>query len=318
MRVGITVTDFSWDAPVADMGPRVARIARQADDAGFDSIWTMDHFFQIRISGRPPESPMPEAYTTLAFMAAQTRRIRLGVVVTSVAYRHPGVLVKTATTVDVLSGGRTVFGVGAGAPFDQLPDGVSRRDVETHGLGIPMPPLAERFERLEEVLQIANRMWSEDESPYEGRHYRLERPLNSPNTLQHPHPPILVGGSGERKTLRLVAQYADMCNLFDMPGTRFKDNLAHKLDVLRRHCADVGRDYDDIEKSTATFVNLDDGRAGLDALLEHLHELAALGIDHAILGPGKPWTDASLGLLASAVDEIHAIPVAGRSVPVNA
>ncbi|HEX6447046.1 MAG TPA: LLM class F420-dependent oxidoreductase [Streptosporangiales bacterium] len=313
MRVGITVTDFSWPAPAAEMGATIARIAERADEAGFDSIWTMDHFFQIRISGRPPESPMPEAYTTLAFMAAHTRRIRLGVAVASVAYRNPGVLVKTATTVDVLSGGRTIFGIGAGAPFDRLPDGVSPRDVETYGLGIPMPPLAERFERLEEALQIAHRMWSGDESPYTGRHYRLERPLNSPNTLQRPHPPIMIGGSGERKTLRLVAQYADMCNLFDLQGTGFRDDLRHKLDVLRRHCDDVGRDYAEIEKTTAT-LRLDDSRDGLDALLDHLRELAAIGIDHVVIGPREPWTEASLGLLASAVDEIHAIPVAGRPV----
>lgn len=316
MKVGISVTDFSWPAPAAALGPTIARIARTADDAGLDSIWTMDHFFQISISGRPPESPMLEAYATLAFIAAQTRRIRLGVAVTSVAYRHPGVLIKTVTTVDVLSGGRMIFGIGAGMPFDTLPDGVEQRDVETFGLGIPMPRMAERFERLEETLQIAHRMWSEGESPYDGQHYHLQRPLNSPNTLQRPHPPIMIGGSGERKTLRLVAKYADLCNLFDVPGTQFKDNLAHKLEVLRGHCEDVGRDYSAIEKTTATFVELDGSRGAVDTVVDHLKELADVGIDHVILGPRGPWSDAGLDSLAQAVDDIHAIPVAGRAAAV--
>ena len=153
--------------------------------------------------------------------------------VTCVAYRHPGVLIKAVTSIDVLSGGRIIFGVGAGAPFNELPAGRDPRDFETYGLGIPFPPLAERFERLEELVLIALQMWRADEAPYEGAHYRLLRPLNSPNTLQHPHPPILIAGSGERKTLRLVARYGDMCNLFDLPGTAFADNLRHKLEVLR-------------------------------------------------------------------------------------
>lgn len=189
MKLGISVTDFSWPVPPARIGPIVSSIARRADEAGFDSLWTMDHFFQIRLSGLPPESPMLEAYATLAFMAAQTRTIRLGTLVSSVAYRHPGVLLKTITSLDVLSGGRVILGVGAGFPWNTLPPGISPRDVETFGLGIPFPSLAERFERLEEVLEIAHQMWSGDDSPYEGRHYDLLRPLNSPNTLQRPHPP---------------------------------------------------------------------------------------------------------------------------------
>jgi F420-dependent oxidoreductase-like protein len=309
VKLGLSVTNFSWPIPAAQIGPTVSRIARTADEAGMDSIWTMDHFFQIRLSGEPPEAPMPEAYTALAFMAGQTRRIRLGVAVTSVAYRHPGVLVKIVTSLDVLSGGRMVFGVGAGAPFDQLPEGLAPEDSEAIGLGIPFPSLAERFERLEELLQIAHQMWGGDQQPYDGRHYQLARPLNSPNSLQRPHPPILIGGSGERKTLRLVAQYGDMCNLFDLPGTGFRDDLTHKLEVLRAHCRQVGRDYDEIEKTTATLFDLgDDRQAGLKNLLEHLRELADLGIDHAILGPRHPLDDATLEALASAVPDIHQIP----------
>jgi alkanesulfonate monooxygenase SsuD/methylene tetrahydromethanopterin reductase-like flavin-dependent oxidoreductase (luciferase family) len=225
--------------------------------------------------------------------------------VTSVAYRHPGVLIKAVTSIDVLSGGRVIFGIGAGAPFNDLPPGRSPRDFEVFGLGIPFPPLAERFERLEEVLQIALQMWRGEESAYEGTHYRLLRPLNSPNTIQHPHPPILIAGSGERKTLRLVARYGDMCNLFDLPGTGFADDLRHKLDVLRSHCEDADRDYDTIEKTVSTFVDPDQGRA---SLLDHLAELAQLGIDHAIVSPRRPWDEATLDWVAAVLPGVHAIP----------
>ena len=289
---------FPLGTPTADMGPLLSRLARRADEAGFDSLWTMDHFFQIPITGQPPEAPLIEAYAVLAFLAAETERIRLGTMVTCVAYRHPGVLIKALTSIDVLSGGRVIFGVGAGAPFNELPPGRSPRDFEAYGLGIPFPPLAERFERLEEVVQIALQMWRGDEAPYEGTHYQLLRPLNSPNALQRPHPPILIAGSGERKTLRLVARYGDMCNLFDLPGTGFADNLKHKLDVLRAHCDDVGRDYGAIEKTVSTFIDPDSDQA---QVLDHLATLAALGIDHAIVSPRRPWDEATLDLVASMV-----------------
>jgi F420-dependent oxidoreductase-like protein len=309
MKLGISVTNFSWPIPVAEIGPRVSQIARSADEAGFDSLWTMDHFFQIRITGEPPEAPMLEAYATLAFIAGQTRRIRLGTCVTSVAYRYPAVLIKAVTSLDVLSGGRMVLGVGAGAPWNGPPPGVDPLDTEIGGLGIPFPSLSERFERLEELLEIAHQMWRGDEQPYHGAHYRLDRPMNSPNSLQRPHPPILVGGSGEQKTLRLVARYGDMCNLFDLPGTGFRDNLAHKLDVLRRHCRDAGRNYDEIEKTTATIVDLgEDREAGLKGLLDHLGELAATGIDQAIVSPRGPWDDDTLDAVASVVDQVNDMP----------
>src|SRR5215470_10392096 len=174
MKFGISISTFPW--PAEEIGPRITRIATAADEAGVDSLWVMDHFFQIRLTGLPPESPMPEAYATL----------------------------------DVLTGGRMIFGVGAGAPWNIQPAGPGTT-FEAEGLGIPFPTLAERFERLEELLQIAHQMWRGDESPYQGRHYQLVRPLNSPNSVQRPHPPVLIGGSGERKTLRMVAQYADAC-----------------------------------------------------------------------------------------------------------
>jgi F420-dependent oxidoreductase-like protein len=308
MKIGIGVTRFSWPCPPEEIGPIVTRIATTAEDAGIDSIWTMDHFFQIPMSGLPPESPMPEAYATLAFLAGHTRRIRLGTLVTGVPNRHPGVLIKTVTSLDVLTGGRMVLGVGAGAPFTVTP-----RDGEAGGLGIPYPAtLTERYECLEELLQIAHQMWRGDEKPFHGKHYRLERPLNSPNSLQQPHPPILIGGSGERRTLRLVAQYADACNLFDIPG-RFAEILPHKLRVLQDHCRDVGRDYHEIEKTTATEFDLGaDRRADLRHLVEHLRELAAIGIDHALLSPRSPWDEESLEAVASIVPEIHAIPTGVR------
>jgi F420-dependent oxidoreductase-like protein len=309
MKIGIAVTDFSWTVPPEQIGPMVADVARRADEAGFDSLWTMDHFFQIRITGLPPESPMLEAYATLATMAAHTRTIRLGTLVTSVAYRHPGVLLKAVTTLDVLSGGRMIFGVGAGAPWSRLPAGVAARDVETYGLGIPFPSLAERFERLEELLQIAHQMWRGDEQPYDGTHYRMLRPLNSPNALQRPHPPILIGGSGEQKTLRLVARYADMCNLFDLPGTGFADDLRRKLAVLHDHCRSVGRDYAAIEKTTATMVDLATIRGdGVKRLIDHLHLLAELGIDQAIINVSRPWDAAALDVISEVLADVHAMP----------
>jgi F420-dependent oxidoreductase-like protein len=310
MQIGISITNFSWPAPPGEMGPTIARLARAADDAGIDSIWTMDHFFQIQVLGLPPEDPMIEAFTTLTFIASHTRRARLGTLVASVPYRHPGVLVKTATTVDVLSGGRLTFGVGAGAPSTAM-----ALAHEAGGLGIPFPPLAERFERLEELLVIARQMWSGDETPFEGRHYRLDRPLNSPNSLQRPHPPILIGGGGERRTLRLVAQYADACNLFDIAGSGYQGDLRHKLEVLRAHCDDVGRDPAEIEVTTCTYVEQrDDPRAWARALLGRLEELAAIGVDHAIVAAERPWDDETLDAVAGIVAEAHELRPAVAAV----
>jgi F420-dependent oxidoreductase-like protein len=305
MKLGIAVSDFSWDFAAADpaaIGVMVADVARAAEAADFDSLWVMDHFFQIRVTGLPPESPMPEAYTTLAFAAGRTTRIRLGTLVTSVSYRHPGVLIKTATTLDVLSGGRTTFGIGAGAPFDPQPMGAAT-SWEAEGLGIPFPPLSERFERLAEVLRLAHQMWRGDETPFHGRHYRLERPLNSPRSAQRPHPPILIGGSGERKTLPLVARYADACNLFDLPGAGYADNVAHKLAVLDEHCRAIDRDPAEIEKTVSSVVDIDD----LAGFVDHAESLAGLGVDHLIITPHGPWDLAKIDAVASVVSRIHAL-----------
>ncbi|MBV9448349.1 MAG: LLM class F420-dependent oxidoreductase [Streptosporangiaceae bacterium] len=305
MKLGIGIVEFPW--PTAEIGPRAASIARVADEAGADSLWVMDHFFQIRVTGLPPESPMLEAYGLLGFLGGQTRRIRLGTLVTSVSYRHPGVLIKTVTSLDVLTGGRMYFGVGAGAPFNAEPQGPGTA-FEAEGLGIPFGSLAERFERLEETLQIAHQMWRGDDSPYEGEHYRLVRPLNSPDSLQRPHPPILIGGGGERKTLRLVARYADACNLFDFPGTEYETSIEHKLAVLREHCESVGRDYAEIEKTVASNPDFgDDRKAGASALLAHLHELAELGIDHVLISPRGGWDEATLDAVTAILPDVHAI-----------
>jgi len=308
MKLGIVLGNFSWPVPVGDLGATIIRLARQADEAGVDSLWVMDHFFQIRLTGLPPESPMPEAYATLGVLAGQTRRIKLGTLVTSVAYRHPGVLVKTVTTLDMLSSGRMYLGVGAGAPWNIPPQGPGTA-WEAEGLGIPFPSLAERFEMLEELLQIANQMWRGDETPYAGKHYQLARPLNSPNSVQRPRPPILVAGGGERKTLRFVAQYADACHLVDAPGSQHGHDLRHKLDVLREHCAAAGRDYDEIEKTVGTGADLgDDPAKGADALLARLRELAALGIDHVIVSP-RGWAEDRIAALAEILPEVHAMGV---------
>ena len=305
MKLGIGITTFPW--PAEEIGPTVTRIATAADEAGVDSLWVMDHFFQIRLSGLPPESPMPEAYATLAFLGGLTEKIKLGTLVTSVAYRHPGVLVKAVTSLDVLTGGRVIFGVGAGAPWNVAPAGPGTT-FEAEGLGIPFPSLAERFERLEELLQIAHQMWRGDESPYQGRHYQLARPLNSPNSLQRPHPPILIGGGGERKTLRLVARYGDACNLFDLPDPRFRSDLERKLRVLRDHCAQEGRDFAAIEKTVTSSFDLgEDRQAGAAALVAHLRELAAAGLGHVLVSPRGSWDQEILEEIMSIVPEVHAI-----------
>jgi F420-dependent oxidoreductase-like protein len=261
LKIGLQIPTFTWSGGPDRLGADLAAIARTADAAGFDSIGVMDHLFQIRSFG-PPQREMPEAYTTLAFIAGHTSRVQLMAMVTAVTLRHPGVLAKMVTTLDVLSGGRAWLGIGA-----------AWNEQEHLGLGIPFPPLGERFERLEETIQICLRMWAGDERPFEGRHHRLERPLNSPQSLRRPHPPILIGGGGERKTLRLVARYADACNLF--PGPQ----VAHKLDVLKRHCEAEGRDYGAIEKTCLFTLDPGEGGAGAGKLIGRLRWLASMGVE---------------------------------------
>jgi F420-dependent oxidoreductase-like protein len=283
VRIGLQIPDFTTPDGPSRLGADLATLARTADEAGFEFVAVMDHFFQIRSIG-PPEREVLEGYTTLGYLAACTSRAKLVTLVTGAVYRHPGILAKIVTTLDVLSGGRAWLGIGA-----------AWNEEESRGLGIPFPPVAERFERLEETLQICLRMWCGDESPFEGKHYRLERPLNSPQALSSPHPPIMIGGDGERKTLRLVARYAQACNLFPGP------DLAHKLDVLRAHCDAEGRDYDEITK-TCYFV-FDAGKNGEKAgeVVDQLGKLAEMGFGAVIGRITNVWDVTPLEVIGSEV-----------------
>jgi alkanesulfonate monooxygenase len=280
LDLGYHVSDFSWRGGAAELAPRLATLVQTAERVGVARITVMDHVWQIHVIG-PPEHEMLEAYTTLGFIAAHTQRVRLHTLVTGVVYREPGLLAKMVTTLDVLSGGRAGLGIGA-----------AWNEEESLGLGLPFPALAERFERLEETLQICLQMWSGEEHSYEGAHYNLARTLNSPQPLSRPHPPIMVGGAGERKTLRLVAKYADACNIFPTP------DVAHKLDVLRAHCEREGRDYDEIEKTTTFGVSADSNPAELLAQLRGLHDL---GFTVAYLSIRGPEPLAVLEMLGSEV-----------------
>ena len=306
MRLSISLANHSWPDAAdgsSPIGPQVSRLVRLADQTGIDTLWAMDHMFQIPLNG-PATDPLLEAYALLGFVAGHTERIRIGALVTAVSYRHPGLLIKSLTALDVLSQGRAWLGIGA-----------SWHDEEARAFGLPFPSLGERYERLEETLQIALRMWAGDATPFEGVHHRLENPFNNPNSVQRPHPPILVGGAGERKTLRLVAQYADACNLFDIPeGVEIAghrggpEGLRHKLDVLRGHCEDVGRPYDDIEKTIVSSfaigpIGTGDVK-GPAEIVDHFGGLAEVGLEHVIFEPSHPWDDESLGVIAAIVPEV--------------
>ncbi|MEV4846478.1 LLM class F420-dependent oxidoreductase [Micromonospora matsumotoense] len=268
MRLGLHYWNYSTPTDPATIAPTLIETATIAEEAGVASFTVMDHYFQMEAMA-PAEEPMLEAYTTLGFVAARTSRMTLGVLVTGVMYRYPGLLAKIVTTLDVLSGGRARLGIGA-----------SWYEREQHGLGVPVVPVAERFERLEETLRICRQMWSDDNGPFEGRHYRLAETLNSPQPLRRPHPPIMIGGSGEKKTLLLVARYADACNLFGSSPAE----VAHKLDVLRGHCAAEGRDYDAIDK---TVLVMRPPLADVDGFLAEVAGYAALGVTEVQVTPDR-------------------------------
>jgi len=280
MKVGLQIPDFSTPRGPEALGRELATVARTADEAGFEWIAVMDHFFQIQAVG-PTEKEMLEGYTTLGYLAACTSRATLVTLVTGAVYRDPGTLAKIVTTLDVLSNGRAWLGIGA-----------AWNEEESRGLGIPFPPVAERFGRLEETLQICLQMWRGDEKPYQGRYYHLERPLNSPQSLSRPHPPIMIGGGGEKKTLRLVAQYADACNLF-----AGRDE-ARKLQVLRQHCEAVGRDYETIYKTAYYWF---DPSRGTQRIVDELGALAELGFDAAIGAVANVWEVTPLEVIGSEV-----------------
>jgi F420-dependent oxidoreductase-like protein len=297
VKIGLQLNRFDYAGGTPAIGPTLARVARSADEAGFDSIWVMDHFFQIRGIG-PAEDPMLEGWTTLGFLAANTRHARLGLMVGGVHYRLPGLWVKAATTLDVLSGGRAWLGIGA-----------AWNQEESSGLGFPMPPLGTRFEMLEETLRIAHAMWTGargTEEHFEGAHYGATRLLNAPQSMSRPRVPIMLGGGGEQKTLRLVAQYADGTNVFGGP-----DILRRKYAILGEHCETVGRPFEEIERSTLQSTRLAaDGAAGTEipeAAAARFAGLAEAGAQHVVVGIQnieQPGVDALAAQLAELVHGI--------------
>lgn len=286
MKIGLHIGKFDWPGSPNNIGEMLTEIAQIADEAGFYSLWVMDHLFQLgeqygTIHG-PVETAMLEGYSTIAYLAGVTKRIKLGLLVTCNFFRQPGLLVKTVSTIDVLSGGRTYLGLGAGW-FER----------ESLGMGFYFPPLKERFSRLEETLQIVKQMWASDTQPFTGKHYQLGEPLNYPQPLSQPHPPILIGGGGEKKTLRLVAKYADACNFVIMSQleeagilqeTREAslDRLSRKLAVLEKHCMDVGRPLDEIEKTVVTYIKLAPDATTTEDVILLCRQLSDLGFDHVI------------------------------------
>ena len=284
MKLGLQIPSFTWPGGAESIGSTLARIAQAAEEAGFSSLWVMDHFFQIEMVGKP-EEPMLEGYSALNFLAAITKKVRLGTLVTGVIYRYPAILVKTVTTLDVLSGGRAYFGAGW-------------YEREAIALGVPFPPLKERFERLEETVQIALQMWSGKVAPYTGKHYRLAETLNSPQPISKPHPPIMIGGAGEKRTLRLVAKYADACNLYAFESL---DVVRAKLDVLRRHCEAIGRPFEEIERTAIGAIDLRRGAMSARAAIEYCRNVSDAGIQHLIVSMPGDHEIAPIELMGSEV-----------------
>lgn len=287
MKIGVQINQFKYPGGTAKIGYSVKTIAQAAEAADFDSLWVMDHFFQIPNLGQA-EEPMLEAYTTLGYLAGVTEKVKLGAMVTGVIYREPAVLIKAITTLDVLSAGRAYFGIGAGW-----------FDYEANSLGLNDPLNASRFTRLEETLQIAKQMWAGNDKPYNGKIYQLERPLSSPKPVTKPHPPILIGGGGEQKTLRFVAEYGDACNLF-----ADREVLKHKLEVLKKHCKDVGRPYEEIEKTCMEGSFVTEASINPNQLLSSAEELAGLGVDHIILRVSNDAKPESYEKLAPVIKKI--------------
>jgi F420-dependent oxidoreductase-like protein len=283
VKIGLQIPDFTWPGGPPKLGEQLAAIAQTADAAGFEFIGVMDHLWQIRSVGSA-EREMLEAYTTLGYLAAHTKRAKLLTIVTGAVYRYPGMLGKIVTALDVLSGGRAWLGIGA-----------AWNEAEAGGLGIPFPPLGERFERLEETIQICLQMWAGDESPFKGKHYQLERPLNSPQSLTRPHPPIMIGGMGELKTLRLVARYAQACNLFPTP------ELPRKLEVLRAHCEAEGRDYDEILKTAMFSFDVGANGENVGKTIGRLRQLSKLGVQVAIGSVKDVWALRQLEIMGEKV-----------------
>jgi F420-dependent oxidoreductase-like protein len=292
MKIGLQIPSFTWPDAPGSIGPTLARIVETADEAGFDSLWVMDHFYQIRGVGKP-EEPMLEGWTALGYMAAHSKKAMLGLMVGGVHYRQAALWAKAATTLDVLSGGRAYLGIGA-----------AWNEEESQGLGFPMPPLGIRFEMLEETLQICHAMWQGErgtEKPFEGRHYQATRLLNSPQSISRPHPKILIGGGGEQKTLRLVARYADACNIFGGP-----EQVRHKFEVLRQRCAEEGRPFEEIERTNLWSVDL--SRESAAEVVDRFGSVAEAGVQHVIFNMKDVWNPRNLEILArDVVPQVHAM-----------
>jgi F420-dependent oxidoreductase-like protein len=268
MHIGLQIPSFKAPGGTADIRPKLKEIITTAEEAGFYSLWVMDHYYQIKgLFGEAYTDPMLEAYTTLGYFAGLTEKARLGVLVTGVIYRHPAVLMKMVNTLDILSGGRAYFGIGAAWYED-----------EAKGYGIPYPSTFERFEQLEDSLKLAKALWSSDETSFAGRHFSAPAITNNPRPLSSPHPRIMIGGTGPNKTLRMVAQYADACNIGDWVGTK---NMQKALDTLKGHCDALGRDYDTIEKTSLCTVHLS-GDDTVDNIIRRITELSTMGFSHAI------------------------------------
>jgi F420-dependent oxidoreductase-like protein len=290
VKIGLQISSFTWPGGDAAIGPTLANIAETADGAGFDSLWVMDHFYQIRGVGRP-EEPMLEGWSALAYMAARSKRATVGLMVGGVHYRQAALWAKAATTLDVLSSGRAYLGIGA-----------AWNEEESRGLGFPMPPLGVRFEMLEETLKYCHSMWQGEhgsQAAFDGKHYQAARLLNSPQAISKPHPRIIIGGGGEQKTLRLVARYADASNIFGGP-----DQIRHKFEVLRERCDEVGRPFEEIERTNLQSIDLN--RESPAQVIERFRTLAAVGVQHVIFGLANVWDVRNLEILGrEVVPAIH-------------
>lgn len=288
MKLGVHIVNFDMRGGAEAIGPTLARVGEAVEEAGIANLSVMDHYFQMEMAGGP-QNPMLEGYTTLGFMAAATSTVELQLLVTGVTYRHPGLLAKIVTTLDVLSGGRAVLGIGA-AWYER----------EHLGLGVPFPALSERFERLEETLQIVLQMWSDDEGPFVGQHYSLHETINVPRPIARPHPPIMIGGTGEKKTLRLVAQYADACNLFAGPEAG-PAVIRAKLDVLEEHCRELGTDCAQIRKTILWTGGLNPDGDGANEFVELMRAYADVGIEAVHV---MPFTDDPLSFVRGLGDRV--------------
>jgi F420-dependent oxidoreductase-like protein len=286
MKLSASVTNFSWADPAAD---RLTSVAQAADDAGLDTLWVADHLMQADPTSADDE-PMLEAYTTLGYIAARTTRIRLGTMVSAATFRSPALLIKAVTSLDVLSGGRAWLGLGAGYQHD-----------EAAAMGLELPPVAQRFAALTDILELARKMWAGDDAPFDGHTVRAERPIASPLPATRPHPPILIGGTGKQRTLKLVAEYADACNVFDIPdgGTAVRG----QLEVLAEHCAAVGRDYNTIDRTISTGIVAEEP---VSSIVERFGRLADLGITHVVtIARGRPLTETDMATLGAAASQLR-------------